>query len=162
MSPCPCGSNLEYDACCGPILRGEQPAPTAEALMRARYSAFVNVDVDFLSQSLHPDHREDHDANATRRWAESADWRGLEIVATAAGGDGDDEGEVEFIASYKEKGILQRYHERSRFRRHDGRWYFVDGELVLPRTEVHKTPKVGRNDSCPCGSGKKFKKCCGR
>ncbi|MCB1903860.1 MAG: SEC-C domain-containing protein, partial [Gammaproteobacteria bacterium] len=30
-----------------------------------------------------------------------------------------------------------------------------------PKTEVHAGPKVGRNDPCPCGSGKKFKKCCG-
>jgi preprotein translocase subunit SecA len=30
-----------------------------------------------------------------------------------------------------------------------------------PQTVIRKGPKVGRNDPCPCGSGKKYKKCCG-
>ncbi len=163
MSHCPCGSGLEFDACCGPILAGERPAATAEALMRARYSAFATVQTAFLTDSLHPAHRHDHDEAATRRWAEESDWLGLEVVATEAGGEQDQEGMVEFIASYRDRsGVVRRYHERSSFRREQGRWYFVDGRLVPPKTEVHAGPKVGRNDPCPCGSGKKYKKCCGR
>jgi len=162
MSQCPCGSELEFDACCGPILEGERPAATAEALMRARYCAFVVPRVEFLTNSLHPAHRHDHDEEATRRWAEGSDWLGLEVVSTEAGGADDQEGVVEFIASYRDKEVVRRYHERSQFRREEGRWYFVDGKLVSPKTEVHQGPKVGRNDPCPCGSGKKYKKCCGR
>lgn len=87
---------------------------------------------------------------------------GLEIVETEGGADSDQEGVVEFIATYKDRSLVRRHHERSQFLRHDGQWYFVDGEMVAPETEVHQSPKVGRNDPCPCGSGKKFKKCCGK
>jgi SEC-C motif-containing protein len=161
MSLCPCGSKVPYDQCCGPILAGEAQAPTARALMSARYTAFTTGDIDFLGRSLHPDHRHDHDALATRRWAESADWIGLEIVATEGGGEEDENGEVEFIATFKEKGMVRRHHERSRFTRQDGQWFFVDGDVVVPKTQVNTGPKVGRNDPCPCGSGRKYKKCCG-
>lgn len=161
MSLCPCGSGLTFDTCCGPVLSGERQAPTAEALMRARYSAFAERQFAFLGESLHPDYRSDYDAAATRRWAESAQWMGLEIATLEGGGEGDDQGMVEFTAIYKEKDITRRHRERSHFRRHEGCWYFVDGEMVKPTTEVHRAPKVGRNDPCPCGSGKKFKKCCG-
>ncbi len=162
MSQCPCGSHLPLDHCCGPILDGELPAPTAEALMRARYSAYVERCFDFLGESLHPHHRSDYDALATRRWAEEAKWMGLKVAAVEGGGEGDDQGSVEFVATYKEKEMIRRHHEISRFKRQDDHWYYVDGELVKPETEIHRTPKIGRNDPCPCGSGKKFKKCCGR
>ncbi len=162
MSLCPCGSALEFDACCGPLLAGDRPAVTAEALMRSRYSAFVTKAIDYLGESLHPAHRHDHDAAATRRWAENSEWLGLEILATEGGGEGDEQGVVEFEVSYKEKGVVRRYHERSQFQKENGRWYFVDGKIVTPGTQVHSGPKVGRNDPCPCGSGKKYKKCCGR
>ena len=161
MGSCPCGSGLEFEQCCRPVLAGDRKAPTAEALMRARYTAFVRADVAFLTQSLHPAHRHDHDEAATRRWAERSQWLGLEIVDTIGGQSSDDEGEVEFIATFKERGAVRRHHERSRFLREAGAWYFVDGELVAPKTQVHASPKVGRNDPCPCGSGKKYKKCCG-
>jgi SEC-C motif-containing protein len=68
---------------------------------------------------------------------------------------------VEFIATFKEKGVVRHHHERSNFSRVDGEWFFVDGEPVLPETRVNQSPKIGRNDPCPCGSGKKYKKCCG-
>ena len=84
------------------------------------------------------------------------------MVSTEAGCEEDQQGVVEFIATFKEKGVTRRHHEKSRFEKQDGRWYFVDGELVLAKTQVNEGPKVGRNDPCPCGSGKKYKKCCGR
>ena len=68
MPLCPCGSNQDFDDCCALVLAGAKAAPTAEALMRARYSAFVECRFDFLGDSLHPAHRADHDAAATRRW----------------------------------------------------------------------------------------------
>ncbi|MCP4994806.1 MAG: hypothetical protein GY934_13645 [Gammaproteobacteria bacterium] len=162
MALCPCGSDSEFDVCCGPVLSGDQQASTAESLMRARYSAFATGQVDFLTTSLHPKHRHDHDAEATRRWAAESDWLGLEVVSTEAGGEGDDAGVVEFIVTFKEKGIVKRHHELSDFKREDGCWFFVDGNPVPPETHVNEQPKVGRNDPCPCGSGKKYKKCCGR
>jgi SEC-C motif-containing protein len=129
--------------------------------MRARYSAFVTKQVDFLHQTLHPEHREDHDVAATRRWAETAQWLGLQVVETHSRECRENEAMVEFIATYKEGGIVKPHHEISRFVKVDDEWYYVEGRLVVPKTTTRGQPKVGRNDPCPCGSGKKYKKCCG-
>ena len=161
MSLCHCGSEKAFDACCGPILAGETQAATAEALMRSRYSAYCTGKIEYLGETLHPDHRHDHDTDATRRWAMNSQWLGLEIVSTEKGGENDDDGIVEFIASFHEKGAQKKHHEVSRFQRLNGQWYYVDGDMVAPETVVREAPKVGRNDPCPCGSGKKYKKCCG-
>ena len=158
---CPCGSGQPYGQCCGPILAGDQPAATAEALMRSRYSAYVVGQLHYLVDSLHPEHRNDLDFAATRRWAQGATWLNLQVVDREAGGEKDDAGIVEFIATYKEKGVIKPHRERANFQRQDGVWYYVDGEIVKAATEVHGA-KVGRNEPCPCGSGKKYKKCCGR
>lgn len=157
---CPCGSEQTFDQCCGPIIAGEREAPTAEALMRARYTAYTQVETDFLLASLHPEHREEHDEDSVRQWAQESDWHGLTILGATAGGDGDDEGRVEFACEYTYDGKDRVHHEDALFRRHDGRWYFVEGDQVQSRPFVREEPKVGRNDPCPCGSGKKYKKCC--
>lgn len=161
MSNCPCGSAAPYAQCCGPYVTGAALPPTAEALMRSRYSAYVEQAIDYLGDTLHPQHRQDWDRDATARWAREARWLGLEIVATDAGGADDRDGMVEFIARFEEHGKPRAHHERSRFARVEGRWYYVDGETPRPPTQRHVGPRVGRNDPCPCGSGKKFKKCCG-
>ncbi len=161
MTLCYCGSKKAYGECCGPIMDGSKKAGSPEILMRARYSAFCRLDMNFLSGSLHPEHRQDHDVDATRRWAENADWLGLKIVAAAPPKESEDVGHVEFIATFKEKGLTRNHHEKSEFKRHKGRWYFVDGDMVKAATQINEDPKVGRNDRCPCGSGKKYKKCCG-
>jgi len=161
MQPCHCGSGQPYDRCCAPYVEGVEAAPTAEALMRSRYSAYAVHAIDYLGDTLHPDHRADWDRDATRRWAEGAEWLGLEIVSTERGGAGDEEGRVEFIARYRERGEPRQHHEHSRFMRQDGRWYYVDGEVPKSPTQRHAGPRVGRNDPCLCGSGKKYKKCCG-
>lgn len=159
---CPCGSGKPYDECCGPLHRGETTAETAEALMRARYSAYEKGAFEFLHESLHPNHRSDHDLNATRRWAEKSRWTGLEVRVVEAGGTDDDTGVVEFIASYRENNQQRKHHEIGRFERFKGAWYYVDGEMPAPETVRYDTPRVGRNEPCPCGSGKKYKKCCGK
>jgi len=162
MQDCHCGSGRPYADCCGPIIEGGQAAATAEALMRSRYSAYVVGAIDHLGDTLHPEHRGDWDRDATARWASQSEWLGLEIRDVEGGGENDDEGIVEFVANFTEQGAHKVHHERSRFSRQDGRWYYVDGQLPRPVTQRHATPKVGRNDPCPCGSGKKYKKCCGR
>ncbi len=158
---CPCGSGLDHAACCLPIIKGEQPALTAEALMRARYTAYACTEVDFLQASLHPDHRDDHDTEGVREWSENSEWHGLEIVSTSAGGADDQTGTVEFACEYTYDGETRRHHELATFERLDDAWYFVEGEPVTTKPYVREEPKVGRNDPCPCGSGRKFKKCCG-
>ena len=161
MPSCHCGSGQSYQACCEPFVSGASQATTAEALMRSRYSAYVEGAIDYLGDTLHPNHRADWDREATRRWSEGAEWHGLDIVDVEAGQPEDREGVVEFIASFTEDGHSRRHHERSRFARQGGRWYYVDGDVPKPKTQRHDTPRVGRNDPCVCGSGKKFKKCCG-
>ena len=162
MTECPCCSGREYTECCGPILEGEAEASTAEALMRSRYSAFVVGNIDHLKTSLHPSERDGFDEDSARSWSEGADWNGLEIRDVKRGGEGDDEGVVEFVASYEQDGAQEVHHEIATFRWVEGKWCFVDGKMVGKEPFVRSTPKVGRNDPCPCGSGKKHKKCCGR
>lgn len=161
MDACPCGSGLAFDECCGPLIRGERAAENPEQLMRSRYSAYAKAEIDYLSTSLHPDHRKDFDPKSTRAWAEGSAWHKLEILGTKAGGPEDVTGEVEFIATFTQKGSTMKHHELATFARLEDRWYFVDGKAVTPEQYIRSAPKVGRNDPCSCGSGKKFKKCCG-
>lgn len=158
---CPCDSGRPLAECCGPIIAGERPADTPEALMRARYTAYAQVAMDFLLTSIHPDHREDHDEDGVRRWAEQSEWHSLEVLATEAGGPDDETGRVEFACEYSLGDERRRHHEDALFERHDGDWYFVSGEPVTAKPFVRESPKVGRNDPCPCGSGRKYKRCCG-
>ncbi len=161
MTPCPCGSTLSYGECCEPLIKGERPAQSAEQLMRSRYSAYVKIETEYLFETTHPAYREGYDHKGTREWAENSRWEGLTICATKGGGHGDDEGEVEFIVSYREKGVRREHHENARFKKENDRWFFTDGKQVASRPIVRSGPKIGRNDPCPCGSGAKFKKCCG-
>ena len=157
MSQCPCGSGQALEACCGPLLDGA-PAASPEALMRSRYSAYVQCNLDHLERSLAPESRSDHDRKAAEGWAKSVEWLGLSILSTQAGGAEDETGVVEFSARFRQNGMEQTHHETSNFRKLDGGWVYLDGK-------VHNKPmvravKVGRNEPCPCGSGKKYKACC--
>jgi SEC-C motif-containing protein len=160
MNDCPCGSGVEYSGCCEPVIGGSRSAETAEELMRARYTAYTNAAVDFIFETTHPDHRKGYDHAGTKEWAENSEWLGLEIVASNQGGTGDATGEVEFVARFRDKGVLQSHHELGHFRRKDDNWFFTSGDMVKPEPAV--SSKVGRNEPCPCGSGKKYKKCCGK
>ncbi len=121
--PCPCGSGSALDECCGKFLdEGIQPQ-TAQTLMRSRYTAFVRMDESYLLETWHPQ---------TRPSRVSFDletrWLGLKIKSCEQGGIDDDTGTVEFVARCKKAGKAQRLHEKSRFERIDGRWYYRDGE----------------------------------
>ena len=161
MGLCPCQSGKEYAECCGPVISGSRAAPTAEVLMRSRYSAFAQNETAYLEQSLHPDQRADYDPVATQNWADRSEWVKLEILDTGGGSEEDEEGTVEFIATYRQKGNTLTHHELGRFSRLNGTWYYTDGTIITPGTVRNEHPKTGRNDPCPCGSGKKYKKCCG-
>jgi len=80
MNNCPCDSGVPYTECCQPVISGASPAETAEALMRARYSAYAMKEMDFIFESTHPDHRQNYDQEGTRTWAENSQWLGLEII----------------------------------------------------------------------------------
>ena len=159
---CPCNSGKTYGECCEPIIKGAVKAETPEALMRARYSAYVSGEVLFLRDSSTAEVQEEFNEKASRLWSKAAEWHGLEILSTEGGGPGDDKGVVEFRALYTANGEFCNHHEVSRFVRLDGEWKFADGDLVGETPIVREEPKIGRNDPCPCGSGKKYKKCCGR
>ena len=130
--------------------------------MRARYASYVTGDVDFLRSSATKEVQKEFDEETSRAWSEAAKWHGLEILRTERGGPGDSDGVVEFRALYTANGEFCNHHEVSKFVREQDGWKFSDGELVGEKPTVREEPKIGRNDLCPCGSGKKYKKCCGR
>ena len=156
---CPCGSEEPFEQCCGPFLGGAA-APTAEKLMRSRYTAYANGTIDYIIATHDPDTRDEVDRDVVDKWSQESEWIGLTIVATEAGGPSDDEGVVEFIARYRAGGADHAHHERSQFRKVDGRWHYIDGDIMKP-APVRAAPTVGRNAPCPCGSGKKYKRCHG-
>ncbi|MGW2201205.1 YchJ family protein [Streptomyces sp. NPDC001774] len=124
-SPCPCGLPATYGACCGRFHSGPAAAPTAELLMRSRYSAFVVRDAGYLLRTWAPETRPGEvDFDPSMRWA------GLEIRDTADGTAFHRSGTVTFVARYTHGGEPGSLHERSRFRRHEGAWVYVDGDFI--------------------------------
>jgi SEC-C motif-containing protein len=160
MTICPCGSAEALDACCGRYIDGEA-APTAVALMRSRYSAFALGRGEYLQATLSSDQRADFDVAEFDAAAGQTKWQGLEIRDISDGGEDDETGAVEFVARYRERGQSIAHHERAMFKREEGRWVFADC-VMNPKGATVTAEKVGRNAPCPCGSGKKYKKCCGQ
>lgn len=166
MTSCHCGSGRQPEACCIPLIQGTTSPMSAEALMRSRYTAYVTGDIDYIMATTLPASRADSDIEAMRSWASNAEWAGLEIISTHAGQEEDKQGLVEFVAHYNLNGVAQRHHEKSLFVKEEGKWFFKDGDVVYsgpaekPKPVVNSN-RIGRNDPCSCGSGKKFKKCCG-
>ena len=158
---CPCGKGESLEVCCGPYLSHEKKPDTAEALMRSRYSAYATGNVDYIVETHDPDRRGDVDRKNTELWSKQSEWIGLEITSTEKGQPEDDVGVVEFVARYKVRGTKIEHRERALFRKHAERWVFVDGIEIKGPPVVRTEPRVGRNDPCPCGSGKKYKKCHG-
>lgn len=142
---CPCGSSESYRACCQPYHQGK-PAPNPEHLMRSRYSAFVLELAGYLKTTWHESTRPQ-----SLDLSESPQWVSLQIVSAD---ESDDDGVVHFRAVYRAGKGWGYLEERSRFIREGGRWYYVSGDTR------EGALKPGRNDVCPCGSGKKYKACC--
>lgn len=148
---CPCCSGLQYSLCCGRYLSGGAFPPTAEALMRSRYTAYTQRNTEYLLASWHSSCRIAQLRQALSESFSNTDWLSLNLLCCESGKD-DNEAYVTFFARYRENDRSGAIHERSRFVREDLRWYYIDGTA----------PQVGRNDRCPCGSEKKYKKCCGQ
>jgi SEC-C motif-containing protein len=161
MKNCPCGSGRPYSECCQPYISGQAKAPTAEALMRSRYTAYVEHAVDYIISTCVHRGKDDIDEKSTREWSEQSTWLGLTILNSEQGGVNDAQGTVEFEAVYERDGLKEVHHERATFKKDNGEWLYEEGR-VTPKTVVRSSPKIGRNDPCPCGSGKKYKHCCGR
>ena len=126
--------------------------------MRSRYAAFATDHMDYLEATRLPEKRVRFDREEASLWSRSSEWTGLELVSVQDGKETDAVGVVEFIAHYRQKGQDLQHHETSRFVRKDNIWYYVDD---IPSANTARVFKAGRNDPCPCGSGRKYKKCCG-
>ena len=110
---CPCGSGKSYSECCEPIIKGSVKAPSAEALMRARYSSYEKQEIDFIINSCSEgDGIAEIDRKATEDWSKEAQWNGLKILRTEKG-EKDDEAIVEFQADYTLHNIHNLHHEIS-------------------------------------------------
>ncbi len=144
---CPCGSGIALDDCCGKWHQG-QPAPSAERLMRSRYSAYTLGLIDYLVATTLPAQQAALDRDSMRAWSLGSTWLGLEVEGSELI---DTHAFVTFTARWHDGDGEHRHRERSAFVQQAGRWYFIDPTVPL---------KAGRNDPCPCGSGQKFKKCC--
>lgn len=127
---CPCCSSKNYGDCCNLFLGSSISAPTAEQLMRSRYTAFALEKALYLVETHHPQAREPDELKALKKSFKGMVWTGLEIVATQAGAETDSEGEVEFIAYFKSSGKKGQLHERSRFRQENGQWFYADGAIL--------------------------------
>ncbi|MDT0197303.1 MULTISPECIES: YchJ family protein [unclassified Arthrobacter] len=122
---CMCLSGEPYGQCCGRFHGGAAEAATAEQLMRARYSAFVLLDGDYLLRTWHP-----RTAPAELELDPGMEWRRLDILSTSRGGPLDTAGTVEFKAYYRHGGERGVLHENSRFIREHRRWLYLDGEML--------------------------------
>ena len=166
MSVCPCrvleDKGPSYETCCGPLHAGKKDAANPEALMRARYSAYVKKTIPFIATTQITEVAEQFDQAEAEKWADSAEWRGLKIVSTNKGGATDDTGIVEFEAHYTDKASAKEliHKETSLFNKVGGKWLFKEGVIAGAQAFKRLEPKLGRNDPCSCGSGKKYKKCC--
>lgn len=147
---CPCGSGSSLNECCGRYHAG-LPAPSAEVLMRSRYSAYVLGLVDYLLATTLKAQQAGLDRAAISAWSLQSTWLGLEVESSEVLGGQPEHAFVTFTARWHDDGGEHTHRERSAFVQCQGHWFFIDPTVAL---------QVGRNDPCPCGNGLKFKKCC--
>jgi len=151
QAPCPCKSSVNYENCCQPFHNLTSKPSSCEQLMRSRYCAFILQLGEYLFNTYHPDFR--GDLTIEQLSEKSLDWQSLEIIETESL---QETGFVEFKAWYRIDGQLNYHHESSNFVKDHDQWLYCDGTFYPEQ----KSGKIKRNDPCPCGSGKKFKKCC--
>jgi SEC-C motif-containing protein len=128
--------------------------------MRSRYSAFVTGDLDYLQKTSAGEAALKFNRAELALSLPDTEWLGLQITAAEDGQAGDIRGSVTFTARFREHGRLHVQGERSEFRRIGGEWRYVSGEVDARPGDMAMS-RAGRNDPCPCGSGRKFKKCHG-
>lgn len=156
MTDCPCGMRKPMIDCCGLFIVNGFPAPTAEALMRSRYTAYTLADTVYLQKTSSTGFFNDA---ATRKWSTQVTWLGLEVLSVTAGTQNDDTGEVTYIARYRENGQERNISEQALFGKINCEWRYIGPKAASSVQRPHRAGS-SRNAPCPCGSGKKFKKCC--
>jgi len=155
-SPCPCGSGKPFSDCCAPIIAGQQRPETAEKLMRARFTAHITGDWSFLHRT--------YQGTAGSPYAPGEaepviGWTKLVIYAHEPGGQ-PETAFVDFSAHYLDHERELALYENAEFKRIQGEWIYTRSVREGPAPIKASHPKPGRNDPCPCGSGKKYKHCC--
>lgn len=180
-SNCPCGSQKSYADCCEIAHKNHAAVTTPAQLMRSRYSAHALQLVDYVIDTYHPSCQAELQRESITQ-SVASHWIKLDVADVQKGCD-ENEGFVTFFAYFEDEKQLYCLGERSRFLRENGLWYYIDGEFIeqdppamnepepietsaaseaqIPLPHRTNAEKVGRNDPCTCGSGKKFKKCCG-
>ncbi len=143
---CPCGSGKQYSECCEPLHRGLKTAQTPEQLMRSRYSAFALGEAAYLLKTSMPEHHAADELEQLQAQMGQVEWLKLEVLAAY-------DNIVEFKACFRDESGIHLLHEKSSFVFDGSRWLYDEGTLF--------NTKIERNEACPCGSGKKYKKCCG-
>ena len=122
MSNCYCGNSIPFQDCCEPYIKGIANAPTAEKLMRSRYSAFATGAADYLVNTTHISKRRFHNKKDILAWSQANKWLKLEVLAST-------ENTVTFKAYYLDENLKAQVHyENSTFKLENGLWFYVDGE----------------------------------
>jgi SEC-C motif-containing protein len=148
---CPCGSQQTYAKCCEPFILGQQFPSNPQALMRSRYSAYCKKDYAYILHTYASQQQLGLTVESLSDHSESTTWLGLEVVAAS-------DKQVEFKAYYRLSDGVYVMHELSDFVQEQGKWRYSTGKMLSDSGKL----SIGRNESCVCGSGKKFKRCCGR
>lgn len=142
---CYCKSQKDFSVCCEPFLTHKTKPSTSQELMRSRYSAYVLGDGPYIVETTTQENRYENDIALIEEYSRSVEWLGLEIISSSAD-------MVEFKAYYRDANGISMQHEKSLFVQENGNWLYKEGTLY--------NSKIERNIPCPCGSGKKYKKCC--
>jgi SEC-C motif domain protein len=143
---CPCQSGKNFADCCERFITQQALPENAEQLMRSRYAAYCLKAEDYLLASWHPQYRP-----ASLQLDDGVRYIGLEILQAPAAQES--HASVEFEARLLINGRVEAMHEMSEFVQEQGRWLYTQGEMLTPS---FKSWSPGRNEPCPCGSGKKF------
>jgi SEC-C motif-containing protein len=154
--PCPCGSGKTLAQCCDPILKQQRPAATAEELMRSRFTAHVAHDWQHLHRTFAGTANEPYEPQDD---AGARHWTRL-VIHSHELSPRPDTAFVDFTAYYKEGDAEHALLEKGEFHRVNGAWLYTRAVRQGPAPIKSTQAKVGRNDPCPCGSGKKYKQCC--
>jgi SEC-C motif domain protein len=126
---CPCTSGKQYLECCGIYHQGKDRPPTAEALMRSRYSAYAVGEIEYLLKTIPLLERKHFDLKAAKQWSSESEWTGLEILSTKESSDGT-KATIEFKARFKVQEEEHEHAERAYFQKTQGRWFFLDGKIL--------------------------------
>ncbi len=151
-SKCPCCSGKKYSECCQPVHKKPRLADTPEKLMRSRYTAFAINNSEYLLRTWTPEQR----PQSLETKQAGLKWLRLKIINARPPATTSSYGTVSFAAMYLHNNHVFVLTEKSNFIRVDGYWLYKDGETKTEELTVAK------NATCPCESGKKFKRCCGK